>query len=147
MRSLASALSIVALVASGCGGSSNPEPCARSDEKGCLFVIQRTTGDRLYVEGSLSYVQVTDSTGTVFDTELHGRFSKRPTLDAALDPGSYRLTSYQRPCSGNCGDLDPATDRCSTDLEIKSDVKTTVLITLRPSEGCTATELDATAES
>jgi hypothetical protein len=139
VRQLVLALSMVALAGAGCGGSSSPEPCVRSEENGCLVVIQRTTGDRPYVEGSISYVHVTDSFGTVFEAELHPRFSNRQTLEASLDPGSYRLTSYQRPCSGNCGTLDPATDRCSTDFEMKSGSQARVLIALRPSEGCSAT--------
>ena len=137
MRSLVSALSVVAVAASGCGGSSSPEPCTRSEEKGCLIVIQRTTGDRLYVEGSISYVHVTNASGTVFETELHG-VGRSQVLDAALDPGSYRLTSYQRPCSGNCEALDAPTDRCSTDFEIKPGAQATVGIAIRPNKGCNA---------
>ena len=30
-----------------------------------------------------------------------------------LSPGRYRVISYQRPCDGNCGLLDPPTDRCA----------------------------------
>jgi len=136
VRLLVLALGLVALAASGCGESSSPEPCARSEEDGCLVVIQRIIGGRVYTEGSISYVHVTDQSGTVFETELHGP-GIRKVLDASLDPGSYRLASYQRPCMGNCDSLDPATDRCSTDFEIRPGAQATVLIGVRPGEACT----------
>jgi hypothetical protein len=92
----------------------------------------------VYVEGSISYVRVTSGSQTVLDTELHG-VGQRQVLDVALDPGTYQLTSYQRPCGGNCGTLDPPTDSCSTEFRIRGiGAQATVLIALRPGEGCTA---------
>ena len=92
----------------------------------------------MYVEGSISYVRVTDGTRTVLDSQLHG-VGQRQVLDVALAPGTYRLTSYQRLCGGNCGTLDPPTDQCSTEFQIKGiGAQATVLIALRPGEGCKA---------
>ena len=131
---------MVAHAASGCeaGGSSSPDPCERSNEDGCLIVIQRMTDGPVFIEGSISFVHVTDSSGTVFETELRGP-GTRKVLDAALEPGSYRLESYQRACGGNCDNLEPATHRCSTDFEIKPGAQATVSITLGRSGGCRAT--------
>ena len=100
-------------------------------------MIQRMKGP-VYTEGSISLVHVADSSGTVFETALHGPGMRR-VLDAALDPGTYRLESYQRPCMGNCDFLDPATDRCSADFDIKPGAQATVLITVHIGEECTAT--------
>ena len=37
------------------------------------------------------------------------RLKGRKTVETTvrLEPGSYRLVSFQRPCDGNCGYLDP----------------------------------------
>jgi hypothetical protein len=101
-------------------------------------VIQRTSDAAVYVEGSISYVRVTEGSRTILDAEPQG-VGQRRVLNVALDPGTYLLTSYQRPCGGNCGTLDPPTDRCSTEFRIKGvGAQATVLIALRPGEGCTA---------
>ena len=53
-----------------------------------------------------------------------------------LDPGSYRLVSFQRPCSASCDTLDPPTDACSRNVVVTAGRSVAVTITLRPAEGC-----------
>ena len=90
------------------------------------------------LEGSISYVRVTGEDGSVeFDAELSPGSTTR-VLDAFLDPGTYRLESYQRPCDANCGFLDPPTDQCSTTFEINPERQATVRVTVTPGFGCRA---------
>ena len=97
-----------------------------------------------YFEGSYSYVRVEDLDGEKLIEErlpLEGekvgelRFLSRTTL--RIDPGSYRLESFQRPCDGNCDSLDPPTDMCSSEIAVARDRAVQVAITVRPGEGCT----------
>ena len=53
-----------------------------------------------------------------------------------LPAGRYRLTSFERPCSGNCSLLDPPTDRCSRRITIIAHGRTGVRATVRPGRGC-----------
>ena len=65
-----------------------------------------------YIEGSVSFLRVRDARGTLVVDESGGprlRWRVRRRLPA----GRYRLTSFERPCDGNCSLLDPPTDRCS----------------------------------
>ena len=95
-----------------------------------------------YEEGSYSYVRVEGLDG---DELIEKRFTQEArkigklrflsTMTLRLDPGSYRLVSFQRPCDGNCEVLDPPTDQCSREIVVvRGPVEAT--ITVRPSEGC-----------
>ena len=59
--------------------------------------------------------------------------------DGSLAPGAYHLISYQRPCDGNCGYLDPPTARCEASLELDAGTTRTVTVTLNDRGGCTVT--------
>ena len=39
-------------------------------------------------------------------------------MQRRLAPGRYKVISYQRPCDGNCGTLDPPTDRCARHVHV-----------------------------
>jgi D-alanyl-D-alanine dipeptidase len=95
--------------------------------------IDRSRG--LYVEGSVSYVRVRSSTGRVV---VARRVRKaRFRMKRRLASGRYRVVSYQRPCDGNCGLLDPPTDRCARRVRIRSAGLTEVSVRVRPGRGCT----------
>ena len=54
-----------------------------------------------------------------------------------LAPGTYMVINYQRPCDGNCGTLDPPTDRCVRRVRILSGGLTEVALRVRPGRRCT----------
>jgi D-alanyl-D-alanine dipeptidase len=95
--------------------------------------IDRSRGT--YVEGSISYVRVRDLRGRLVVARRVRRAPFR--LQRRLGPGRYRVTSYERPCDGNCSFLDAPTDRCSRRVRILSDGVTEVNVTVRPGRGCT----------
>jgi hypothetical protein len=70
----------------------------------------------LYFEGSYSYVRVERLDG---EKLLQDRLDDRLTARLRLDPGTYRFASFQRPCEGNCGSLDPPTDECERVIRVE----------------------------
>jgi zinc D-Ala-D-Ala dipeptidase len=112
-------------------------PAAAQAAPGTLDLRQafhpaRTPG---YVEGSVSFVRVRARSGALL---VRRRVRHRPRfrLLRRLPAGRYRVVSYQRPCAGNCGRLDPATDRCARPVRILSGGLTQVAVTVRPGRGC-----------
>jgi D-alanyl-D-alanine dipeptidase len=89
----------------------------------------------VYIEGSISYLRVRDGNGVLVLERQSGtgiRFRVRERLPA----GRYRVTSFERPCDGNCALLDPPVARCSRRIEILPRGRTGVRTTVRPYRGC-----------
>jgi hypothetical protein len=121
----------VALLAA-CGGTQRE---SRSVNPATLHVRQEWVGDALYVEGSYSYLRVENDEKTVAEVRLKGMRTPEATL--RLDPGAYRLVSFQRPCDGNCGVLDPPTDQCGGEIDAKAGGHVEATLRLSPGDGCT----------
>jgi hypothetical protein len=95
--------------------------------------LDRSRG--LYVEGAVSYVRVRSTRGRlVVARRVH---KPRFRMKRRLAPGRYRVISYQRPCDGNCGRLDPPSDRCARPVRILSRGLTEVGVRVRPGRRCT----------
>src|SRR4051812_19253483 len=94
--------------------------------------LDRSRG--LYVEGSISYVRVRGIGRKLVVAKRSGRPSFR--MQRRLSPGRYRVISYQRPCDGNCGTLDPPTDRCAREIRVLSGGLTEVAVRVRPGRRC-----------
>jgi hypothetical protein len=133
-RRLATLFAAVLLAPVGCGGGADSGD-VRGSGAGLLLIEQVQAGAALYIEGSVSYVRVETQQGdTVLEERLPAR--DRPSVSVRLDPGDYRLASWQRPCDGNCSVLDPATDRCERSVTIGSSQELHAIIRLSPGEGC-----------
>lgn len=101
-------------------------------------IIDPRTG--VYTEGSIAHVLLENAEGGKIVDRDYGEGSRnRPRFDGALPVGSYRLTSYQRPCDGSCDSLDPPTDRCSLGMQLNKGEIVTATIHLSPGQGCTIT--------
>ncbi len=120
------------LALAGCGSAPRSQASAHA---ATVHVEQHWAGGGLYVEGSFSYVRLERAGETVEQVRLSNARIPRATL--RLDPGSYRLVSFQRPCDGNCSRLDPPIDQCSHELEIQADTDVSVSVALSPGHGCT----------
>jgi len=88
----------------------------------------------LYVEGSVSYVRVRGVRGKLVVARRVNRARFR--MRRQLGSGRYRVISYQRPCDGNCSQLDPPTDRCARHVRILSGGLTEVAVRVRPGRRC-----------
>jgi hypothetical protein len=87
-----------------------------------------------YVEGSIGYIQIVNRAGRRIAQKTFRGATKE--LRFALMPGRYRMTSFQRPCDGNCSYLDPPTDRCSRSFRIEARVPVTATVLVSPGSGC-----------
>jgi hypothetical protein len=58
----------------------------------------------------------------------HVALRAEPPFRGTLHGGRYRVSSYARTCSGNCGNLDPPSNHCGTSLRLVGG--TTVRITV-----------------
>jgi hypothetical protein len=101
-----------------------------------LRIHQRQTAC-CYIEGQVSYLVVRDEDGNVVvEQEFTRSRPNRPAVDVQLAPGRYIVTSYQRPCDGNCGYLDPPTDRCKTTITLAPDDIVLMTVEFAPGQGC-----------
>ena len=121
----------------GCNDRYEPGP----DAVEVRVELQYDVSQGAYVEGSLSYIRVERPDGErLFERQLSELSGKSPTFHSTdyirLAPGEYQLISFQRPCEGNCGSLDPPTDRCERRIRVTGNPKLTVLIAAQPAESC-----------
>jgi hypothetical protein len=114
--------------------ASAPERSVGS-HRATLQVQQVWAPGSVYIEGSYSYIRVERDGDEVVQVRLTNAPSPRSTL--RLEPGSYRLVSFQRPCDGNCGTLDPPTDECARSLEAFEGAILEAVVRIAPGRGCT----------
>jgi hypothetical protein len=121
---------VLALLVSGCGNESgDPEPAR---DGAALLLKHVVDGPPLYIEGSIWHVRVVGSDGApVLDRQLSD-----DSVSVSVEPGRYELESEEFPCNGNCGNLAPGTDRCSTKLVVDRGQKLAAIVRLRPTKGC-----------
>jgi len=121
---------VSALVAAA--GLVTPSGATRSQPPSELVIRTKiVTSGRLYVEGALTYVSVSDGQGRVLTTR---RIDKRVTL--LLGVGRFRLRSWVRPCDGNCSVLDPPTDRCGRAFRLAPGRKLVATIRVQAAHPC-----------
>lgn len=94
-------------------------------------MTEKRAGKRTYTEGSIPFAKVAEGTTVVAEEKLEAG-----TVTFSLAPGSYVLTTYQRPCDGHCGNLDPPADVCSAPVEITAGGVVHATSTVRYGEGC-----------
>ena len=86
-----------------------------------------------YIEGSIAYLRAVRRGRVIVRRSSQAlRWRVRRQLRAGL----YRVSSFQRPCSGNCSTLDPPIDRCSRRVRVYGGERTSVRIVTRPGRGC-----------
>jgi len=142
MKAQALAIATLALLA-GCGGSDEIEAPRQPGVQPSRLVVHesRVTDGPVYTEGSLSYLGVDlASGGAQPDVEqVNAEGTGAVIFDQLLIPDQYYLVSYQRPCDGNCGYLDPPTDRCATTLDLQPGETRNITIVVRPGSRCRVT--------
>lgn len=89
------------------------KPQASSSSKPAL-VFSKTGRGPMYFEGAIEFYRLLSEGKKVRDDS---RIPKSASVE--LDPGSYELVSYVRPCDGNCDLLDPPRDECRATFSIK----------------------------
>ena len=88
------------------------------------------------MEGALAFIRIERATGAaVIDRQLPGSGK----LALSLDPGAYRLASWQRLCDANCGNLDPASSRCARLVTMHRHEQLLAIIRVNFRAGCVIT--------
>ncbi len=128
------------LILASCAGHPGPGPGpaapAPGKTAGQLRITQVDVGRANPTEGARSYIRVERATGaTLLTRTLPGG----QELMVRLNPGAYRLVSWQRTCDGNCGTLDPVSDRCARPFTIKPHQKLEATIRVDFASGCVMT--------
>ena len=125
---------LLALLA-GCGNEAgSPQQGGAEASLLVKHVVDGSAG--LYMEGSVWHVRVADESGeAVLDRKLMD-----DRVPIRLEAGRYTIDSEELPCDGTCSNLDPATDRCSTEFEMEAGQQSAATVTLRPGKGCTIVE-------
>ena len=77
-----------------------------------LTIAETFVGKGMYIEGSRWHLRVDHRRLSLVDDYV------RRTWTRVVEPGRYRIVSFQRPCDGNCSLLDPPTDRCSATVRV-----------------------------
>ena len=88
-----------------------------------------------YIEGSVAFLRVRDAAGRIVLEERSGP-RVRWRVKHRLAAGRYRLTSFERPCDGNCSLPGLPADRCSRRIKVFAHGRTGVRATVRPGRGC-----------
>jgi hypothetical protein len=122
-------------VATNAGPSSQPTSVDAGSST--LVVRQRYRGPDYYIEGSVGFVEVA-SPGAAEVARLERQITGRGDRRFSLQPGTYSLTSWQRPCDGNCQDgFDPPVDGCELSFTVGRAETVIAVVTVTPGSGCT----------
>jgi hypothetical protein len=100
---------------------------------GHLAIRKIRVGDAIPIEGAITFIRVKRPSGRVVLTR---RLPASDRLTLPLRPGRYRLVSWQRLCDGNCGTLDPPSDRCARSLTITAGERLRATIRVNYAVGC-----------
>lgn len=101
----------------------------------------RQTVQCCYREGAVSYVnvrQLGNDKATLHASRLLAPLDPTLIVGTELSPGRYVISSFQRPCDGNCNVLNPPVDECNSSLiELRAGMTVSVLVSVIPFGGCT----------
>jgi hypothetical protein len=65
-----------------------------------------------------------------------GELPGRGKLTLTLQPGGYRLVSWQRICDANCGNLDPPSYQCARPFTLRQGERLHAAIRVNFTSGC-----------
>ena len=138
MRRCAALAFLTGLLATsiGCGGEDD-DTATSPMRPTCASFRSGTESAGLYAEGARSYVRIeTVAEEQLVELELEPTAAGHEAT-IRLDPGDYRLVSWQRPCDGSCDSLDSPTDECSKQFAVSPRTAPVASIEVRAGEGCT----------
>ncbi|GMR02783.1 MAG: hypothetical protein BMS9Abin20_1131 [Acidimicrobiia bacterium] len=99
-----------------------------------LFYSQR---DALYTEGSATGWDLISVGGVVTAGATLGPTEAEELFFIELEPGTYTIRSWQRPCPGYCGEvLESPTDVCAARFTVEPGETVEAEVTVRPGLGC-----------
>src|SRR5215472_6013019 len=113
-------LTLTGPLLAACGGQAQPAAAPRATAAANpgpahLQITQLRVGTAVPIEGALSYIRVERTNGALpIIRQLPGR-----KFVIKVDPGIYRLASWQSICDGNCSNLDPPSNQCERTFSVR----------------------------
>jgi hypothetical protein len=137
---VAAAAALAAAMA-GCGGGSTAGdgPADGDGEQTARLILEqrRAADSRLPVEGAFGFFELRRDGPQAVTSGSVPTTDEATLFDGRVPAGDYTIVSYQRPCSGNCRQLDMPTDQCEGDVSLDPGEQVTVMVTVHHGEGCT----------
>ncbi len=142
----------IALFIAGCGASGSGNATTVDPTHTATIRITQDQTDCCYTEGQISFLSLSSDGGAVIDRGYAPAASTSVLAQVAVEPGTYVLESWQRPCSASCPDLDEdgqpigdggldagRAEQCSIEVVVTDGERSNVLITWAPGAGCEIT--------
>jgi hypothetical protein len=128
-------LVLACLLAVTCADPAQPadEGEAAGTPASLSFTYELKSEKAFYVEGALQFVRVSGQ-GMTQEEEIP--FEESLAIEVPRG-GEYQIESWARPCAGNCGSLDPPTDRCSASVVVPDGAAMQVMVSVIVMEPCT----------
>jgi WD40 repeat protein len=138
LSSLTALVAVALLAAAGCGGDRTETPYSTGPDAAELRVVEvHVPGAPFAIEGEITYLRLERADGGVVKEATLPNASE-PPFRVAVEPGRYTLAVWHRTCDGNCGYLDPPSDRCRAGLDLRPGSSTEVTIENSPGSDCRA---------
>ena len=124
-------------------------PTTVASTKTATIRITQDQTDCCYTEGQISFLRLSNNQGVQLDRGYAPLAMNAVLAQLAVEPGTYTLESWQRPCVASCPDLDQQgqpvddsaldpgrADECSIDVTATEGGTSNVLISWAPGAGC-----------
>ncbi len=135
---------IVALVAVGCGEGDSADEAVRQSGR---LVVEKSSVGLLFTEGSVTHLRIVSEDGEEIINGLRPIDTLDvPLFDREVPAGTYDVAAVERPCQGNCEELDPpvAATRCELEVAVRGNQTTRVAIVLSDASGDPDSDCSAT---
>jgi hypothetical protein len=126
------ALAVASLAVAACGGQERA-PVAEQPSGELRIVEVHVPGTPFPIEGEYSYVRAAGDDGA---PSVERRLDPEGALRLRLAAGRYALSVWHRICDGNCGLLDPPSDRCEQTFDLPADAVVKLTIENSPGSPC-----------
>ena len=127
--------------------STEPPTTTTTAVTGRLRITQHQTSC-CYTEGQVSFLTVRDASGAEVANRVFQAINPiLPVVDLDIPIGTYDVESFQRPCDGNCGSLDAATDQCKLQVDVAAGAEVFLTASFAPGEGCSIAQTDTALQS
>jgi hypothetical protein len=128
----ATVLALTVLAVTACGGQER-RPAGEQPTGELRIVEMHVPGAPFPIEGEFSYVRAEGDDGA---PAVERRLDQEGTLGLRLAAGRYTLSVWHRTCDGNCGLLDPPSDRCEQTLDLPAGEVVKLTIENSPGSPC-----------
>jgi hypothetical protein len=106
--------------------TASPVPSHELDPTEGWLAIDVRSRSRGYDEGAIAFVELRDAAGGLVG-HAHAPNGRLHFLQQ-VQPGTYHVRTFLRPCDGSCSVLDAATEECHFSIEMRVDGRNRLVI-------------------